>query len=106
MNISTLATLFSGYSGQTFRTRAQKKGPQETIIVGTELVDPDGSTVELDYVTKQTNGKWLIVDVIVDGGISELTVRKSEYSLVLRQKGIQGLIDVLNSKADELISRE
>lgn len=106
MNISTLATLFSGYSGQTFRTRAQKPGPQGTVIVGTELVDPDGSTVELDYVTKQNNGKWLIVDVIVDGGISELAVRKSEYSLTLRQKGIQGLIDTLNNKADELISRE
>lgn len=106
MNISTLATLFDGYSGQIFRTRMQRPGPQETVIVGTELVDPDGSTVELDYVTKQNNGKWLIVDVIVDGGISELAVRKSEYSLTLRQKGIQGLIDTLNNKADELISRE
>ena len=45
------------------------------------------------------------VDVVVDDGISELEVRRSEYRLLLENKGIDGLIRALNAKADQLMSQ-
>ncbi len=103
MSISTLATLFDGYSGQTFRVVGEKPGPQGTRLVETELANTDKSTIDIAYIAKKTRNQWRIVDVIVDNNISELKVRQSEYRRVLRKKGVEGLIAVLNEKAAELI---
>ena len=60
--------------------------------------------MELIYVTRLFKGQWRIIDVLVDSGISELAVRRSEYRKVLRTKGIDGLVNTLNAKADQLLS--
>lgn len=102
MSISILATLLSGYSGESFKVLEEKPGPQKTMLVMTKLVKSNKSTIDIAYVTRKIKGRWQIIDVIVDKGISELMVRRSEYNLILKKKGIPGLILLLNSKADEL----
>jgi phospholipid transport system substrate-binding protein len=104
MNISTLATLFDGYKGETFRIIGEREGPQNTRIVVTEIVKSDNSTNELAYVARQFSSRWYLIDVVVDRGISEISVRRSEYARVLKDQGIDGLIATLNGKADELLS--
>ena len=105
MSILILATLFDGYSGETFKLVEEKPGPQNTTLVVTKLVKSDQSTVEISYVTIQFKNEWRIIDIILDRGISELMVRRSEYRLILKNRGVAGLISVLNGKADELVSR-
>lgn len=105
MNISTLATLFNKYDGEVFEPNGRKQGPQNTVLVETKLRTTDGGNHDLGYVLKQFKNGWKIVDVIVDGGISELTVRRSEYRQVLKRGGVSGLIRLLNAKADELIAQ-
>lgn len=105
MSISILATLFDGYSGEVFKLSGQKPGPQKTTLVGTKLVKADKSMVDIAYVLRPVNDQWRIIDVILDNGISELMVRRSEYHLILKNKGIPGLISLLNTKADGLISK-
>jgi phospholipid transport system substrate-binding protein len=104
MNISTLATLFDGYSGETFKVVGEREGPQNTRIVETVLTKSDKSTNELAYVARRFSSRWYLIDVVVDRGISEITVRRSEYSRILKERGIDGLISTLNGKADELLS--
>ncbi len=104
LSISTYASQFDGYSGQAFETRGEKPGPQKTTLVTTWIVEPDSKPVELIYVTRKIKGEWRIVDVLVDSGISQLAVRRSEYRRVLKTKGIDGLIDTLNAKADQLLN--
>ena len=106
MSLSTLATLFNGYSGQVFKHIDEKDGPQKTRIVRTKIVNPDESSHDIAYVAKKYQDRWYLVDVIVDNGISELSVRRSEYHRILSESGPEGLIRVLNAKADELIPRE
>lgn len=105
MSISTLATLFDGYSGEVFKLMDEKPGPQNTTLVKTKLIKADKSTVDIAYVTRPFKDGWRIIDVILDNGISELMVRRSEYRLVLKNKGILGLIKLLNGKADELVAQ-
>ena len=54
------------------------------------------------YVLAERDGDWRIVNVLLNGSISELAVRRSEYAGVLRDGGVDRLIDVLGSKADKL----
>lgn len=105
MSISTLATLFDSYDGESFHVLAEKPGPQHTQLVLTKLTKADKSTVNIAYVSRKFDDGWRMIDVIVDNGISELKVRRSEYSSVLRTEGVQGLVTLLNGKADELIAK-
>jgi phospholipid transport system substrate-binding protein len=45
---------------------------------------------------------WLISDVYLDGAISEVATRHSEFAATLKSQGIDGLIASLNRKADIL----
>ena len=102
---ATLATLFSGYSGEVFTVKAERAGPQNITFVDTKLFVPGrGSDVEIAYVARMSDSNWRLIDVIIDGGISELKVRISEYSQTLQKGGIEALIRLLNNKADELLA--
>lgn len=105
MSVTTLATLFDSYDGESFQVLAEKPGPQHTQLVLTKFTKSDKSTVNIAYVARKFDDGWRMIDVIVDNGISELKVRRSEYSSVLKSDGIPGLVALLNSKADELISK-
>jgi MlaC protein len=47
-------------------------------------------------------GRWLISDIYLDGAISEVATRRSEFAAILKNDGIDGLIAALNRKADIL----
>ena len=105
MSIATLATLFDGYSGEKFVVTGERPGPQGIMFVDTALQAPGrDSDVSISYVARQFNGDWRLIDVIVDGGISELRVRISEYRQTLKTGGIDALIRLLENKADDLLS--
>lgn len=104
-NISTVATLFDGYSGQEFKIDGEKPAPQNTRLIETRIVSPDGSAISLDYRVIEIKDRWWIIDVIVDKGISEMSVRRSEYSDTLKKQGIAGLTAALSAKADELLAQ-
>lgn len=105
MSVATLATLFGSYSGEEFQVKGTRTGPQELTIVDTELKSPTrDKAVEISYVTQKREGDWRLIDVIIDGGISELRVRISEYRQTLKEGGIEALITLLDRKADQLLS--
>jgi len=103
VSASTYASHFKEYSGQTFETLGEKPGPRGTTLVETHLNDAGRGAVSIVYVTKQTKGAWKIIDVIIDKGISELALRKSEYRQILGNEGMSGLVATLNDKADTLL---
>ena len=100
---ATYASRFSGYSGQSFKTLDISSGPRKTELVRTEIRRPDGPSVALTYVTRMARTGWRIVDVLVDDGISELAVRRSEYRSVLKSDGVDGLIRLLDQKTAKLL---
>jgi hypothetical protein len=56
----------------------------------------------LDTNKPHTRVLWLISDIYLDGAISEVATRRSEFAAILNTEGIDGLIAVLNRKADIL----
>jgi len=104
MSVATLATFFSGYSGEVFKLGVEKPGPSKTTLVMTKLIKLDKSEIDITYVMRRFKSGWRMIDVIVDSGISELKVRRSEYRQVLKKGGVPALISLLNNKADQLMS--
>jgi len=102
LSIGIYASRFTGYSGQKFVTVGQRPGPQKTVLVKTKIVNPAGKDADITYVTREIKGTWRIIDVLLDTGISELAVRRSEYRRILKSRGIDGLIVTLDDKAAKL----
>jgi phospholipid transport system substrate-binding protein len=103
-SISTYASQFSGYSGQSFKTHGEKPGPQRTQLVKTDIERPGKKPVGLTYVLKEKKKKWRIVDVLLENSISQLAVRRSEYRGILQNGGLMHLVDTLKALSNKLLN--
>lgn len=97
----TYAKNFKSHGGERFETVGERPGPQNTVLVDTRLVKSDGSAVDITYVLKQSSDGWRVVDVILDRGISELALRRSEFSRDVKDGGVDALVATLTRKASE-----
>lgn len=93
---------FTGYSGQRFETLGTEAAAHDTMVVRTKLINPDDDDVELNYRLRQTPSGWRIIDVYLNGTVSELALRRSEYSSVLKREGFDTLIANLDRKSNDL----
>ena len=104
LTVATYANRFDGYSGESFETLGTQPGPQNTLLVMTELRRPDDTPVALTYVIFGEGEDARIVDIYLDGSISELARQRSEYQSVMRNSGADALISRLDAKAKLLLS--
>ena len=98
MIVSTYADRFDEYSGQRFEVMDVEPSVQETFMVRTRILPADDEPVELDYRLHSVDGSWRIVDVFMNGTVSELALRRSEYSSVFKREGFESLLDSLEEK--------
>jgi len=103
LTISTYASRFDGYSGESFENLGERPGPRDTVLVDTRIVRTDGPPVALNYVFEQKGDRWRVIDILLDGKASELAMRRSEYRN-LGGGNAAGLADKLSAKADELMA--
>jgi len=95
------ATRFDDYAGEQFQVLGEQQIKHGT-LVKTHIIKSNGEPVSINYVLHDNDTAWQIRDVYLSGSISELATRRSDFALILRSSGIDGLIASLNKKADEL----
>lgn len=98
---ATYAARMADFSGEKFETLGTETASQDTILVHTRIVPANGTPIPLDYRLRDMDGSPRIVDVFYDGTVSELAMRRSEYSALLKKGGIQALLDALEKKIAE-----
>jgi len=97
LSIATYAGNFDSYSGERFKTIAEKEVSDGHIMVQTRLIKSDGGEVPLDYIFHRVNHEWRIINVIAEG-VSDLALKRAEYSVFLKGKGFDALLVKLNEK--------
>lgn len=100
--IANYAGRFTSFSGQKFETLGEDPAAQETVLVRTRLVDPGKENVDLAYRLRQENGAWKIIDVYLKGTVSELALRRSDFTAILDREGFPALIANLDGKIGDL----
>ena len=98
------AERFDNYSGERLQVTGERASAGGTIITS-QIVKSNGEPVNINYLMRNNGGIWQIADVYLDGTISELATRRSEFASILRAGGINGLIQALNTKASTLTAR-
>lgn len=103
LSTATYASRFDGYSGEEF-TEAEvielQKGRQ---LVKTRLDRRNKKAVTLDYLVHRNDGEWRIISVIADG-VNDLSLKRAEYAVVIKDKGYRGLLQEIQSKIDDMDS--
>ncbi len=98
LSVAAYAAQFKSFSGQRFeRLENTVAGDQAT--VHTQLLPANGEPVSLDYVLQWDGDGWRIVNVVANG-VSELAIRRSQFSAVARREGIDALFDKLRESID------
>ena len=95
------ADRFDSYDGQKLKVIGEQPAVAG-IMVRSQIVKANGEPVNVDYMMRRNGDSWLISDIYLDGAISEVATRRSEFATILKSQGIDGLIAALNRKADIL----
>jgi len=96
--IANYAGRFDGYTGQSFETLGEEPSAQDTVLVRTRLIDPQGEDVQLNYRLRPAGGSWKIIDVYLNGTVSELALRRSEYASLIKREGWKAVIAALDQR--------
>lgn len=103
MMIATYAKRFDGFSGETFRiTEITDRATDK--MVKTQIVQSNGKPVPINYLMRKSGPEWKVVDVYLDGTISELASRRAEFTSIMKSGGPDALIASLRKQGDRLLS--
>ena len=106
-SVASYAANFDSWSGERFEVLKEGPAPGSGggVIVETKLVPKNGDPVQLNYLLRPGSGGLRIIDVFVNGTISELAARRSEFASVLSRDGAKGLNEMLESRFKELAAK-
>jgi phospholipid transport system substrate-binding protein len=101
--VADYASQIKDYSGESFvvdpQTSPEARGGGE--IVKTKLLQPSGRTVIINYLVR--GGK--VIDVYLNGTISDLATRRDEFKSIIAAGGADGLIKRLQDRTQTLLAR-
>jgi phospholipid transport system substrate-binding protein len=103
MTIATYANRFNGYSGETFVVDPEVLARSTGRIVRTQLIRSKDEPVSLNYLMRASGDSWKIVDVYLNGTISQLATQRSDFSGILKSGGPTALIESLRQQAERML---
>jgi phospholipid transport system substrate-binding protein len=96
--VRTYSNAFTSYKNQTVSFKALRMQPSDTdVTVHTQVVQPGGQPVSIDYSLEKMPGGWKVYDVTVEAS-SLVMVYRTQFGQQVNSGGIDGLIAFLHSK--------
>lgn len=99
LSISAYAHNFKDYSGESFTFVSEEETGRGGVVIHTDLHIPGEKDVKFDYMMKKKDDGWRIINIIADG-VSDLALKRSEYTSVLAKDGFDMLIAKITEKID------
>jgi phospholipid transport system substrate-binding protein len=100
--VSNYASQFKSFGGENFEVGRVVPTANQNVIVETRMILSKGEDIQFNYLMRRFDGDWRIIDVFLDGSISEVARRRSEFTSVLSRDGIEGLVNLLERKIKTL----
>ena len=101
--VAEYASQIKDYSGESFvvdpQTTPESRGGGE--IVKTKLLQPGGRTVNINYLVRGER----VVDIYLNGTISDLAMRRDEFASVIATGGADALIKRLRDRTENLLGK-
>ena len=104
--VSTYVANFDSYDGQHFVILPDRRSVGDEVVVATQIVPSSGTPARMDYVLRPEQGDggvlWKVIDIMLDGSISQVALQRSQFHGFLGDGGVANLIAVLRRKAADL----
>ena len=99
LSVASYAHNFKDYSGETFEFDSEEQTARGGVVVHSRLIIPDDKPVKFDYMLKEKGDSWRIINIIANG-VSDLALKRSEYTTILQREGFDALIAKITEKID------
>jgi phospholipid transport system substrate-binding protein len=106
--IANYASQFKTYNGEEFnvideKTLAGIASATGGVMVETTLKPKDKPAVTLNYLLRPDDkGIYRIVDIFLNGSISQLAARRAEFNAIAERDGIPALVTTLGEKSKQM----
>ncbi|MFZ1992394.1 MAG: ABC transporter substrate-binding protein [Alphaproteobacteria bacterium] len=102
MTVANYANNFDGYSGEKFVVDPNVVTRKDDKLVSTKLVSTDDTSTTFIYRMRlASDGNWKVIDILLEGYVSEMAQRRSDFASTITTQGPAGLIKKINELADK-----
>jgi phospholipid transport system substrate-binding protein len=103
--VRTYSSSLTAFTNQTVEFRPLTMKPGDTdVTVHSEIRQPGGQPIPIDYSMYKTSFGWKVYDVSIDG-VSLVTNYRASFASTIRQSGIDGLIKTLADKSARSVAQ-
>ena len=96
--VRTYSTSLTQFRNQTIDVKPTKMVAGDTeVVVKTQINQPGGQPIPIDYSMEKSTGSWKVFDVLIDG-VSLVTNYRSSFNTEIQKSGIDGLIKSLSER--------
>lgn len=99
LSIASYAHNFKDFDGEAFIIDSEEETKMGGVVIHSHLDLPDDKPVKFDYMLKEKGVSWRIINIIANG-VSDLALKRSEYTAILQRDGFDALITKINEKID------
>jgi phospholipid transport system substrate-binding protein len=99
LSVSAYAHNFKDFAGESFSFVSEEETGRGGVVVHTNLQIPGEKDVKFDYMMKKKDDSWQIINIIADG-VSDLALKRSDYTSVLNREGFDALIAKIHEKIE------
>ncbi len=97
--VRTYSSSLTAFSNQTVEFKPLAIKPDATdVTVRSEIRQPGGQPIPIDYSMYKTTFGWKVYDVAIDS-VSLVTNYRASFATTIRQQGIDGLIKTLAAQS-------
>ena len=86
MIIDVYSQRFSDYQGQVIEVKGSRKEGERDVLVHSLLTQEAGPDVKVDWRVRKRDGRYKVIDVIVEG-VSMALTQRSDFSSVVQRGG-------------------
>lgn len=104
MTLANYARNFDGFSGEKFVVDPNVQTRDQDRIVQTTLVPAHDAPIPFIYRMRQTGGAWKVIDIFLNGYVSELATRRSDFAATISAGGSPALLKRINALTDKLLA--
>ncbi len=98
--IANYASQFKKHKGEDFEWIADQNARENVLVAQTIMRKSNGDDVPFNYMLRHHDGEWRIVNISVKG-ISDLALKRAEFTTIMKSDGFTALLDELTDKIAE-----
>jgi phospholipid transport system substrate-binding protein len=100
--VVTYVSNFHSYKGRVLAVSPTTRAVGSERVVTTTITKPHRDPLRIDYVMRNEDAGWKVVDVLLDGTISRVAVQRSDFASLVTAGDASKLIATLTSKVSTL----